>query len=163
MRRFILILPVMGAIVIFSAAVALAQATTTTEVLLQGTGFGFTNPCTGEYVEVNDPASRVVIHTTIDAQGGTHAQVIYPVNATGVGESGIKYRLTAVGKDRYHNVEIGGTVGTPPYSFTFERNLLVNAEGSADNFQERQLVHVTVNANGEATAEYIELESRCLG
>jgi hypothetical protein len=160
MRRISLVVTTVVATVLLTAPVALAQATTTTLVGENIINVSFTNPCTeGEVIRFEDDGTQFVLHSTTDANGGTHVHLISHNELTGVGESGTEYRLTSIGNNRFHNF----FSQTPPYSFTFSNTFLVNAEGSADNFELRRLTHFTVNANGEVTAEVISSETRCLG
>ena len=78
--------------------------------------------------------------------------------ATAVGlTSGRPYRV--VEADRVDT----NTSGPPPLEATFEETLNLIGQGAADNQQVHVLVHTTVNANGEPTAEVFNYIIHCAG
>jgi sorbitol-specific phosphotransferase system component IIA len=51
--------------------------------------------------------------------------------------------------------------GRPGNEFTFVNNFLMTAPGRGNNLRVHELVHVTVNANGEITAETDNITVDC--
>jgi hypothetical protein len=94
-------------------------------------------------------------HTTVDAQGGLHANVhTQPQGVSGTGDvTGAKYQGTGVTQDRI-NVTAGET-------FTFVNNFRIIGQGPGNNFLVHQNVHITINANGDLTADVDNLRAEC--
>jgi hypothetical protein len=136
-------------------AAASAEVTCTTISTTQPFTRLLTAPCLGEPVLLEGTV-HVVLHTTVDANGGTlttrHTQ---PMGVTGVGlVSGTTYHATGV-TERVTNA------GPPPSEFTIVNNFNIIGEGDAPNFLVHQLVHVTINANVDLTAEVDQDEVEC--
>jgi hypothetical protein len=50
-----------------------------------------------------------------------------------------------------------------PLNDTFTTMFNLVGQGSAPNFKEKAVVHLTINANGEATADFVHFSSECTG
>lgn len=108
----------------------------------------------GEFVLLSGDL-HVLIHVTTNDQGGflvkTHFQ---PQGVSGFGQTtGAKYQGTGVTQD-ITTVNAGTTS-------TFINNFRVIGQGRGNNFLVHQNVHLTVNANGEATATVDNLTTEC--
>src|SRR2546425_838282 len=104
-----------------------------------------TNPCNGEDVNVSGNV-HVTIGATIDGNGGIHLRIhINNQDVSGIGvTTGSKYQIpTTLDSSAYF-----GTATT----MTLTVNTRVVAQGSTPNFNMRELVHVTMDANGVTTA-----------
>jgi hypothetical protein len=117
------------------------------------------NPCTGEPVHFTGNI-RIRGHFTADANGGLHVQgSVQPRGILGTGlESGTRYRLVGVSRSGDYFPP-----GEDLRQFTIVSRFHVLSEGSSDNWVENLTIHVTINANGELTAEVGRFTSRCVG
>jgi hypothetical protein len=99
---------------------------------------------------------HAVFSITHDANGGLHIATHFNnAGVSGIGlTTGDKYQ--ASGGD-YFVSNSGGTEN----EFTFVNNFLMTAPGSGNNLRIHELVHVTVNANGEVTAEIENITVDC--
>lgn len=114
-------------------------------------------PCTDELVDYSGFIQEV-FHVTINKN-----QVILrfhvKAHVTGTGqESGIEY---------IDNESVNYTEKAPLVNgaaqFTFVFNQVHVAKGNAPNFTQKQLIHVTVNANGEVTSVVENIGTECRG
>src|SRR2546427_382880 len=122
----------------------LAYAATTSTVMPFPTPT-ITNPCNGEDVNVSGNV-HVTIGVTIDGNGGSHLRIhINNQDVSGIGvDTGSRYQIpTTSASSAYF-----GSATT----MTLTVNPRVVAQGSTPNFNMRELIHVTVNANGVTTA-----------
>jgi hypothetical protein len=118
-----------------------------------------TVPCAargaGEMIDLTGEV-HAVFSVTVDANGGVHISTHF----NNVGVSGIG--LTT--GDRYHaagpNHFVSNSRGTQN-ELTFVNDFLLVAPGSGNNLRIHELVHVTVDANGEITAEVNSLAVDC--
>jgi hypothetical protein len=79
-----------------------------------------------------------------------------PQRLSGVGaETGDLYQGTGV--TQTHITELSSL----PYTETFVNNFRMIGQGPGNNFLVHQTVHITVNANGEVTAEVDEGKTEC--
>jgi hypothetical protein len=106
----------------------------------------------GEEVEVTGNL-HILTHTTVSNSGAmvtkSHFQ---PQGMSGVGQvTGDKYQATGVTQETFH-----GT-GT----FTFVNNFRFIGQGSGNNFLAHEVLHVTINANGDVTATAGNLSIEC--
>ena len=116
-------------------------------------GAGCTEP-----VLISGP-DHLVLHYTYDDQGGFHGVVQFnPQGITGVGQvTGTMYRGTGVTRQ---------TVDTTPggaESFTVINNVHLIGQGAENNYLVHATVQSTTNANGEPTAEVVNLSTECRG
>ena len=122
----------------------LAYAATTSTVMPFPTPT-ITNPCNGEDVNVSGNV-HMTIGVTTDGNGGSHLRIhINNQDVSGIGvDTGSRYQIpTTLDSSAYF-----GSATT----MTLTVNARVVAQGSTPNFNMRELIHVTVNANGVTTA-----------
>ena len=159
MKRIVMLLSLMGVMLGVSAGAALAQATSETVNVSEPSSVGTIDPCTGEAILL-EGRIHLMEHLTIDANGGLH--LVGVDNQTYVGENpttGTKYVLeghnaTSVNQ---HFADNGAT------EFTLASEFQVISQGSGDNFLFTQVIHGTVNSNGETTAEVVRIKEECTG
>jgi len=136
---------------------AQAQAgtiTSTDQSTFSGTFF----TCTGELVFIEGTVNTVA-HTTIDANGERHTVSRFNIQGQGVSDSGAKYVFIDV-----FNFTVNSEGGAPYYNVIFTQTVKLIRQGSAtptDDLDVNLLIHQTVNAQGELTAEILEFESVC--
>ena len=141
-------------------APAQAEATTVTTQQKIEVGVLVFVPCAnggaGEDVALSGNL-HVLFHFTEDGSGGLHIQVHEnPGGISGTGlVSGDKYRAVGEIRDAF-NVK-------PPFlaEFSSVGNFRIIGEGPGNNFLVHETLHVTVNANGEVTAEVDILSVEC--
>lgn len=109
------------------------------------------NECNGEQVEL-----RGVIHLLSQSlQDGSVLGHFNYQGVTGIGLStGIQYRAAAVDQVRLE--------APFPSSIQSVRHFRLIAQGAGDDVLVDAIFHVTVNDNGEVTAEIEELTTRCV-
>jgi hypothetical protein len=156
MRLFVVAI-VAAALLAFSGAV-LAQATTETFKQEIPVDFTPTNPCNGEPVHLTGSVN-FVFHTTQDANGGFHLTghaETQRISGTGL-ESGDKYRAVSAFNSTLNFVPEGAEEQTAPLTYS------IISSGPSPNFVTHYTMHVTLNANGEPTAEVLYVRSECTG
>ena len=101
-------------------------------------------------------AAHTVFAVTQDANGGLHiATHVNTVGLSGVGlTTGNTYHAS------HADSFVSNSVGAKN-EFTFFNNFLMTAPGAGNNVRVHEVVHVTVNANGEITAETDDLTVDC--
>jgi hypothetical protein len=113
----------------------------------------------GEEVVVQGTIHTVLIQTT-DSAGGTH--FVLRVNYSGMTGTGLTsgtiYRAVATEGSTSHDFD--PFVG-PPYSFTSTTHVRFVGRGPGNDFTVVSLIHVTVNAQDQVTAELQELRVDC--
>ncbi len=102
----------------------------------------------GEMVSLSGDL-HVTIAVTIDANGGLHMkQHFQPQGIVGYGSvTGAKYQATGVTQDQIHRASPGF-----PYEETFINRFHIVGQGPGNDFYVQDTVHITVNADGTATA-----------
>ena len=132
---------------------AMAQASSTRVPFTQ---FQFV-PCAGEVVEISGTL-HIVSRTTVDNTGGTHIKIhSQPQGATGEGLlSGDLYRGGGVTQ-----VTINTNSGGLPFSATFINNFGLIGRGPVPDLHVHQTIHLTINENGEITANISETRITC--
>jgi hypothetical protein len=143
------------AVVPAKPAQAQAETVTDTErVTFSGDVF---SPCSGEVggeiVHVEGTVLTVA-QTTIDANGGIHTKLQF--NAKGKGEG-----LDSGDKYVYHQVFSRHANFTGAHNETLTQTFKIIRQGSVtttDDFNARLVIHVTVNANGDVTTEFLRFE-----
>ena len=109
------------------------------------------NECSGELVELSG-ILHLVSHVLPD--GSVLGHFNYQ-NVTGIGlSSGIQYRASAVDQVRLE--------APFPSSIQSVRHFRLIADGAGDDVLVDAIFHITVNANGDVTAEIDELTTRCV-
>ncbi len=152
-----------------SAVIGCADAPVPTEVdtpepnlAVVNTGFfdlNFTtfDGCNGEFVDFVTKRKHI-FNTTFDAAGGIHLGFHRAWKGTGVGQTtGTVYNLNWPNQIQQY---FGG-----PFPQTFTQRIANNlvSRGSADNRIFSLTRHVTINANGDVTADVSHFTLRCVG
>jgi len=116
------------------------------------------NDGAGEDVELSGMLHILVTYTE-DGAGGRHYKMHYQSQGiTGVGTvTGDKYQATGVTQD---NVYIAPDDGYP-YVHTYINNFRIIGQGPGNNLQVHDTYHITIDANGEVTAEVVNSEVDC--
>ena len=155
--RFALAAALVGALSAISAGTSSAQALEFTDN--EFIPFTLTAEGCGDVIEVSGTL-HVLIHVTLNDAGGiTVKQHFQPQGATGVGlVSGATYQATGVTQETDTDNGPG-----PQFEFTFVNNFKIISRGTTPNYLVHDTVHVTVNNNGEITAEVINSTVECRG
>jgi hypothetical protein len=145
--------PPLAAIVLVFVLVSAASAATsiTSDIPINRTGG---NPCNGELVAITG-VDEFSEQLTFGAGGSLHLVVHDNFHVTGVGDQGNTY----IGNSE-DSLIINGRVGgenTSPFS------ILMISKGSAPNFDEHLISHITVNADGTVTVFFVHLTETCHG
>lgn len=111
--------------------------------------------CNGQPVVVSG-TMHMVTHFTTDANGGTHAHI----NTNWQDVSGTSG--TTIYRAQSNNNSIFNSNGAQS-EFTIIDNVHLVSAGLTDNLSFRAHMHVTINANGEATASFLRFELTCNG
>ena len=117
-------------------------------------------PCLQECLEVSGTMHE---HrkTFIDASGAMHAH--YHVNDSNVKgialESGTKYNCPYVVNFNFYRD--GLTPGNFPYKYHYKLESRLISQGNAPNYLITEMIHITINANGEITARRVFEEFKC--
>ena len=95
---------------------------------------------------------------SFDANGGVHVKLHFqPQGATGTGLStGDVYHATGVTQETL-NINASGL----PITNTFINSFKIIGEGPNNNLLIQETVHVTINENGELTANVVNLSAEC--
>jgi hypothetical protein len=139
---------------------AAAQAeTSNTNVKTRDFAFGDFVPCAnngeGEVVVVTGTMHDIIHFAVNDNHAAIDTFVSF--HGTGVGlTSGDTYRINDAGHSTV-NFQLDGFTDTE----TFVTNHNVIGQGTAPNFRLRQLTHITINNNGEFTAEHVDFQFEC--
>jgi hypothetical protein len=137
----------------------LAKADTTTTNIKQPLDETTFVPCAdggaGEDVHFTG-TSHMVFHVTDDAGGKFHMTGHF--NTQAVKGTGLTTGDTYQGIDSINGVQNNGMVGG---TFTQVENFLLIGPGPGNNFMIQRQTHITVNANGEVTAEVDNLKENC--
>ena len=97
-----------------------------------------------------------VAHVTLTSSGHMNAEFHFnSQELTGVSASGVKYQANITTNEMF-STQAGGAVET-----TFNETFLLIAKGKVPDMKVQATVHVTVNANGAATAEVTEAHAQC--
>lgn len=134
-----------------------AQATTVTS----NASFPFTDTavsCDGETVDISGKM-HVLAHVTTDAHAGRHVTLqINTEGVKGVGQSsGGEYVSSATNNENINDSNTAG--GQSEYTVTTK--FLLVGKGKLPDLLTKVTMHVTINANGEATAEVTNVVADC--
>jgi hypothetical protein len=137
-------------------AAASAEATTTTTSFTRPFTRLLTYPCLAEPVLL-EGTLHVVLHTTVDANGEVlTTRHFQPMGITGVGQvTGTIYHATGVTE----TIRVGS--GPPPTQFTFVNNFRIVGEADGPNYLVHEVVHFTIDANGELRADFEQGSIEC--
>lgn len=110
-------------------------------------------PCSGETV-VAEGYMHHKEAVTVDGAGGFHVTISdQPMGLQGVDTAGNKYN--GVGGTRMtENMKVG-------YVYTYVNNYRFIGAGKAPNFSVHETYHITINANGELTADVVNVKVTC--
>jgi hypothetical protein len=117
--------------------------------------FSLANPCSGELVVFNG-TSIGNITTFTDSSGQFHQSVLDLITGQGQGELGNRYRFADT-----LNTSVISAPDFAPFVITQTLTDRVIAQGNAPNFVLHTTVHLTVNANGEVTANTVKSSAEC--
>jgi hypothetical protein len=157
LKKRVMIIMATVALAAFMAGPALAAVTNNESIPFNLTIFV---PCAnggaGELVALS---GSLHVLTTVTINGNnvsmsTHSQ---PQGVSGVGlTTGDKYRGTGVTRSdtNYDNVDF-------PFVTTYVNNFRVIGQGPGNNFTVHETLHTTVNANGDATADFDNIKVDC--
>ena len=137
------------------APTAAAEATTFSEMFKIPITTGFIS-CEGELVFLTGEV-HVLIRRTIDAADGVHSLTranFSDVHGVGT-ESGALYIATD------SSMEIFNGKIDAAREDTFERSFQLIAQGDLSNAQVHVIGHLTTNANGEVTVDFIHVDAGC--
>ena len=116
---------------------------------ISGTVF---NPCNGETVTFSG-VFNAVFAVTLDGNGGFHSMYNDQIHVTATGSLGNSYE----GNEEDHS-PLTGRVGVEQ---TFSSTFSEISKGSAPNFEQHSLFHITVNPDGTVTAFVTNFTSAC--
>ncbi len=156
MRRKILIYWIAATAPLLTGLTAKAAVITRTIIPIDTT---VSVPCAvggaGEMVALVG-AQLAVFSVTADANGGQHISTHFNnhgVTGTGL-TTGDSYQSTGV--NRFSSSSRGAMS-----EFTFINSFLMIGSGAGNNLLVHETVHMTVNANGEVTADITDISSEC--
>ena len=112
----------------------------------------------GELVEVSGTL-HVLTHETISDAGHAQFKVHFqPQGASGRGlTTGDTYRATGVTQE----IQTVDLTDGAPQEFTFINNFRIIGKGPNNNLLVHQVIHITINANGELTSEVVKTTVEC--
>jgi hypothetical protein len=156
----------LGSLAILSAALAFcllsapgparAQATATTTNLELPLSTTLENPCAGELIDFTGTMHLVI--QTVATPAGTFKATIHSntqnVSGTGV-DSGTTFRFKAVA----NTTELSSVAAAQETTIIIEFRII--GPGPNNNFLLQETFHVTINANGEATATVNQISLKC--
>jgi hypothetical protein len=158
MRRIVLVLASVMTALALATGVALAQAVTYTNSVRVPINLADINPCTGDGVYLTGYL-HILTHTTVDEQGGVHVLSHFnPQQVSGTSTSGIEYR--GVGKTTTQFNQLSGGL---PVTFTYVNTFNLISTDATENVLVHQTYHITINENGEVTAEVVDFSTECRG
>jgi hypothetical protein len=150
----------MGIVALVLATATPAMPSVTSNLKVPLNLFRFV-PCAadgaGEIVELAGTL-HILTSVNVDSTGGVHMTTHFqPQGVGGVGlTTGDRYRGTGVTRTTSNERSAG-----LPASSTFVNIVRVIGEGPGNNFDLHQTVHVTVNANGDVTADVSGSRTTC--
>jgi hypothetical protein len=137
-------------------AQARAETTTTQD---RNTFNQVLNICSGEFVQIQGTL-HAVAHTTTDETGVRHSTFHFNIQGRGKSASGAKYVFKQVFTSHDNVTGVAGD----NFTVTFMQTVRFIRQGSTtptDDFKSRALIYVTLNDQGELTAEVDKFESEC--
>ncbi len=136
---------------------AQAQATPATQVINVPWTVTIDNPCTGEPILVRGTI-HYIIHERTDSSGGTHyfRQSVFQGSAEGL-TSGTQYQVIN------RQADPGPTNFTAGGAVTSTDVIMIQyiGPGPRNNFVEFIQHHITFNANGQITAQPVNVRTEC--
>lgn len=111
--------------------------------------------CNGEFLEL-EGTWKIVTNLVFAADGSIHLTENWSIKASGIGSFGNEYKLNY--SDNFHvNQAFFGF----PFNVTNAFNFNIIGKGSAPNLKQQAVIHTTVNANGEITADFEKGQFTC--
>ncbi len=147
-----LIAPLVTAFVLGSVTIATAEVTSNSVVPVTGSSF---NGCSGEMVSVS--GEMHLLTTKQETGNGTLTTVLLQnMGVEGIGlTSSTTYHFPGVSKATVFMTD------DPVPQFTLAFTSLVISDGAAPNSFLRQILHITLNAGGDVTADVYKTEFSC--
>jgi hypothetical protein len=99
---------------------------------------------------------HIVTSSTVDRNGGVHTTHHVNRYISGSGTSGAEYVGVGI-----PNVIVTNTRGPFPYETTYVETASIIGKGSADSFLVHVLVHLTIDAKGNTTADVFAFNADC--
>jgi hypothetical protein len=150
MKKFFI--PLIASFIMALVATLSAEVTTNTVVPFNSI---ITNPCLGEQVQLTGDL-HVVLGMEDTGNGMLMTAHFQPQGITGLGlTTGATYHATGVTRSTVF------VTGTPPFDFTSVNNYRIIGTGDAANFMVHSNIHMTVDANGDVTAEVDNTQITC--
>ena len=149
---------VAGTVMVLMAAGLAGAAAESMRVPFAGPAFvSCANDGVGEIVDLSGTL-HIVTNTTEDANGGLHTRLHFqPQGAIAIGQvTGDTYRTVGVTQQTV-NIRSDGF----PVTDTFVNNFRLIGPGTGNNLLVHQVVHMTINANGETTADVSTSSVEC--
>ena len=155
-RKFIILVMISMIILLIFIAVGLAKPVYHDVGKYEITNFWVWNQCTDEWISVNGTI-HYNIQLVIDSAGGQHWKSNANHNLTGVTGDGRKYQV--ISTFTMHHNEKDESVN----EWTFINTSRLISQGKEINAIFKIRNHVTVNANGDITVSFSEIEIVCPG
>ena len=158
MRRLALVLSAVCATAVAALpAAALAQATPTHDTFRAPFEFTDGNPCTGESITFSGQMSGETT-TVVNASGGSTVILHQVLTAQGLGSLGNRYTLA----DSF-NTSVHFDSDSAPSILTqiIVDRVITQGQRPKSNYFITVNHHVTMNANGEVTAQFFDKQSYC--
>jgi hypothetical protein len=112
------------------------------------------NPCNGDVVAI-EGVMHVVFGVHVDQSGGSHVQAHIIEHGAGTGlTAGDRYSFSA-------DTNLVSNTPDPSSETTQVVNVRLVGQGAVPNFRALQVLHFTVNANGQVTAVVDKFTSVC--
>ena len=146
-----MLVPYLFATMLLVSVNAAAAVTVNVHIPISGAVF---NPCNGETVTFTGSV-HVIQAVTFDGAGGFHLVENDNIHVTATGSFGNAYEGNE--EDQF---QLNGRVGIEQ---TVGSTFSEISKGSAPNFEEHFLQHITVNANGTVTVFFTNFTSSCQG
>ncbi len=153
----LLVLSIVALVTASTPNAALAQATTVTS----NASFPFTDTavsCGGETVNITGNM-HLLAHVTTDARSGRH--VILQINTQGAkgtgATSGSEYVSSSTNNESLNDPDTFG--GQSEHTTTTK--FLLAGKGRLPDLLAKATMHITVNSNGEVTAEVTNVDVQC--
>lgn len=137
------------------ASNAAAQATTFTESVTVPITPGFVS-CEGETVFLSGDV-HILLHRTIDAANGVHT--VLEENFAGIQGFGVVSGARYIATDSKQEIFNGKPDAAR--EDTFQRTAQLVAQGGLSNVQLHVIGHLTTNANGETTVDFVTVRAEC--
>jgi len=151
MKSVKMLVPYLFATLLLVTVNAAASVTVNVQFPISGAVF---NPCNGETVTFTGTV-HVIQAVTFDGSGGFHLVANDNIHVSATGNFGNSYEGNE--EDQF---QLNGRVGIEQ---TVGSTFSEISKGSAPNFEEHFLQHITVNANGTVTVFFTNFTSSCQG